>query len=198
MAVLLIIDPVLLAFPDATTRCQRRTAAACALVAALVACSPVHDWRESRPDDGDLRMLFPCRPERNARAVLLAGDRVALVMQSCAAGGQTYSLAWAAVGRPEQVTATLEALRAAASGNIGATPGRPAPRVIPGATPNEAAAQLRLEGRFPDGRTAVEHAVWFVHGLRVYQAAVLSDRAIPDAALETFLGAIRVVPSTSR
>lgn len=143
-------------------------------------------------------MLFPCRPERHERVVTLAGDAVTLVMQSCSAGGETYSLAWAAVGRPDRVTAALEALRAAASGNIGAAPGRPESRAIPGATPNGAAAQVRLEGRLPDGRPAIEHVVWFVHGLRVYQAAVVSELVVPDAVVDTFLGAIRLVPSTSR
>ena len=42
-------------------------------------------------------------------------------------------------------------------------------------TPNPAAIRLRVEGRLPDGKAVQEQAVFFVRGLRVYQASVIGS-----------------------
>ena len=167
-------------------------------VAAAIACSPTFDWRESRPDGAALRMLFPCRPDRTERPLSLAGETVTLAMQSCTAGGATFAVGWADVAVPEHVGPSLDALRAAAAANLGAPSARPVVRAVPGATPNAGSVQVRLEGRLPDGRPVVEHVAYFASGLRVYQAAVIGERSVPDETLETFFGGVRLAVSTSR
>jgi hypothetical protein len=170
---------------------SRAGRAAIGLVA-LAACAPALDWRETKPDGSGVAMLFPCRPERQERVVRLAGADLPLRLHSCRAAGTTFSLAFADAVDAARVTPLLLDLRAGAAANIGGTP---APRAfaLKGATANEHGAQLRTEGRLPDGRPVVEHAAFFVKDLRVYQATVLGESP-PADAVDTFFGAIRLSP----
>ncbi|MCE9657159.1 MAG: hypothetical protein K8R60_01265 [Burkholderiales bacterium] len=165
---------------------------ALALLPALLACSPAFDWREVRPDGGDLTMLFPCRPEKRERTLALAGAELRMQLHSCEAAGAPFSLAVVDAGEPTRVEPLLAALKASAAANIGgaavAEPFSP-----PGATPNPASALLRLQGRLPDGRPVTEHAAFFVRGLRVYQATAIGE-ALPDDAVKTFFAAIKLAP----
>jgi hypothetical protein len=57
-------------------------------------------------------------------------------------------------------------------------------------TPNSRAEKLLLEGRGADGQPVREQVVFFVKGLRVYQATIVGERIDPEAA-ETFFGGIK-------
>ncbi|MEO8922537.1 MAG: hypothetical protein ABI330_06875 [Caldimonas sp.] len=113
-------------------------------------------------------------------------------MHSCDAAGTVFSLSFVDVTEPSRVTPALTALRAAAVGNVGGT-ATERPLAVPGATPNPLSALVRIEGHLPDGRRVVEHAGFFVRGLRLYQATALGGSLSVDA-LETFFGSIKVGP----
>ncbi len=160
------------------------------LLAALVACSPVLDWRDVRVDGAALTALFPCRPERRARSVPVAGANVRMEMVACTAGGGTFAASFVDLEDPAAVTAVLEAFRAAAVANLGGAAPRQLPFALGGMTPNAASARLVIAGRLPDGTVVQEHAAFFVRGLRVYQASVIGKEPSPDV-VEAFMAGLK-------
>jgi hypothetical protein len=165
---------------------------ALALLPVLLACSAAFDWREARPEGSGVTMLFPCRPEKHERTVRIAGAELRMQMHSCEASGAPFSLAFVDAGEPGRVEALLAALKASAAANIGGTPVAE-PFAPPGATPNPGSALLRVQGRLPDGRPVTEHAAFFVHGLRLYQATTIGE-ALSEDAVKTFFSAIKLTP----
>lgn len=163
------------------------------LAASTAACSPTLDWREFVPEGIDLRVTFPCRPERYARTVVLAGAKLQMDMLVCAAGETTYALSFANVVDPARISATLDDLRASAVGNVHGSEPRLMPLQISGMTPNERALRLTTSGRLPDGSAVQEHAAFFARGLRVYQASVIGAKPAPEV-VEAFLGGLKFRP----
>jgi hypothetical protein len=166
------------------------------LLAALSAgCAPALDWREVRAPGHALQMLFPCKPSAQERRVQLSGQAMTMLLQACAAGGQTWGVASVELGDPTLVGRALTELGAAAASNIGAAvPVAVAgASQVPGATPNPASQQTSLQGTMPDGKAVQMRLALFAHGTRVYQATVLGPQ-VPAEAAQTFLGALRLVP----
>lgn len=160
-------------------------AAACS-----AACSPALDWREFVPEGTDISVGFPCRPDRQVRAVAVAGAKAQMQMLACDAGDATFALAFVDVADPARVGATLAALRATAASNLRDASPQNAPLSIKGMTPNEHAARVTLTGTLPDGAAVQEHAAFFTRGLRVYQATVIGAKPAPQV-VETFLGGLK-------
>ena len=169
----------------------RALLAALAAGAGLLGCAPALDWRDTRPEGSALQLQFPCRPTTQRRDVPLAGVRVNLALHACAAGGQTWGLAVADVVEPARVGPALAELAKAAGSNLEAPAGQPLALKVPGATPNDASARLRLQGRLPDGRAVQMQLAVFSRGTQVFQATVLGD-AVPDEAAETFFASLRL------
>lgn len=149
-----------------------------AVIAALVAagCSPTLDWREIRPEGADVAALFPCRPDRHARPVLIGGARTSMEMLVCSAGGATFAVSFVDLVDPALVTAAVAELRTAALTNIGGVQLSSEPVQVSGMTANVQAARLVISGRLPDGDAVHEQAAFFVKGLRVYQASIIGAR----------------------
>ena len=158
--------------------------------AACAACSPALDWRAFVPEGSELSVSFPCRPDRTARLVTIAGARAQMEMLACSAGDATFALAFVDVADPARIGATLAELRASAVANVRGGAPRSAPLQIKGMTPNEQAARLAVSGRLPDGAAVQEHAAFFTRGLRVYQATVIGARPVPEA-VETFIAGLK-------
>lgn len=156
-------------------------AAACS-----AACSPTLDWREFVPEGTDISVGFPCRPDRQARAVIVAGAKAQMNMLACNAGDATFALAFVDVSDPARVGATLAELRATAASNLQDASTQNAPLQIKGMTPNEQAARVTIAGKLPDGGTVQEHAAFFTRGLRVYQATVIGAKPTPQV-VDAFL-----------
>lgn len=165
--------------------CIAALAASCS-----VACSPALDWREFVPEGTDLRVAFPCRPDRQARAVVVAGAKTQMQMLACSAGDATFALAFVDVVDPSRVGATLAELRATAASNLQSAPPQSVPLQIRGMTPNEQAARLTISGTLPDGAVVQAQAAFFARGLRVYQATVVGARPSPELA-DTFIGGLK-------
>ncbi len=157
----------------------------------LVACSPALDWRDVQPTDSGAAALVPCKPDRFARMVTLAGTTVQMVLASCSAAGTTYALSHAELDDPAKVAAALSELRAAAARNIGGAPHDARPFTVSGMTPNPLAERLAIEGRRADGHAVHEQAAFFARGMRVYQATVVGERIDPEAA-DTFFAGLKL------
>ncbi len=158
----------------------------------LVACAPVHDWRELRSADGTVQLLFPCRPQLHERRVALAGSTVKMSLLSCERGGQTWGLASTDLGDPTRLAPTLDELAVSAGANLAAAP-RDTPLHVPGATPHPGSRRVAIDGRRPDGQPAQMQLALFTHGTKVYQASVLGLR-LPTEPVDTFFGSLRVLP----
>ena len=122
-------------------------------VGLLAACAPALDWREVRPDDSGVTMLFPCKPDSHARRVSLGKQQVRLMLHACTAGGSTWALAFANVGDPALVGEALTELGVAAQKNLEASQSRPlglrstVPRPIRTASDSRSPGARRMGGR---------------------------------------------------
>jgi hypothetical protein len=163
---------------------------AVAFALAVTGCSPAFDWREFVPEGSGVGVSFPCRPDRATREVTVAGAKVTMQMLACSASDVTYALGFFDVDGPARVTASLDALRAIAIGNIAGSEPRLLPLQIKGMTPNDRAGRLDVVGHRPDGKAVQEHAAFFAHGLRVYQAVVIGQTP-PAQAVEPFFGGLK-------
>lgn len=178
--------------PPTASACARSATARGAVVLslALAACSPALDWREFTPEGSDLRVTFPCRTDRHARPVLMAGAKVQMEMLVCSAGDVTYAVSFIDVADPARVGATLAEWRASAVRNVQGSPPQRAPLAIRGATPNDESGRISVAGKLPDGSAVQEQAVFFVRGLRVYSATVLGAK-LPQQAVDVFFGGLQ-------
>ncbi len=169
---------------------MKKTWVAWLAVALGVGCSPTLDWREVAPQGGSLRVLFPCRPDHHARPMAIAGSKVQLDMYVCAAEGATFALSLVDEVDPTRIRATLTELRESAVRNVQGATVRHEALQIPGMTANPEALRLWVSGRLPDGVAIEEHAAFFTHGRRVYQATVIGARPAPQT-VDTFLGSLK-------
>lgn len=162
-----------------------------AAAVSLAACAPALNWREVRPEASELIVLFPCKPDRFMRALTLAGEQVEMHLVSCAVGGATYAVTYAALEDVAFIAPALQQLREAAAANIGGEAREPAPFGVSGMTPQAQAQRWRMQGRAADG-TAVDQQIGLFHkGLRVYQATVVGPRIDAEAA-EIFFGGLKL------
>ncbi|MEO8312622.1 MAG: hypothetical protein ABI520_15750 [Caldimonas sp.] len=171
----------------------RGAAAALGVGFAALACAPVFDWRQARPEGTEIELMFPCRPGKQERMVRIGAAVLPMQLHSCNAGGATFALAVTEVADPARVTPLLAELRAQAAANLAGTTREQGAFAPPGATPNVQSARVVVTGERPDGRRVVAEAAFFVKGLRLYQATVLgADDASGREAVDTFFGAIRL------
>jgi hypothetical protein len=158
--------------------------------AALAACSPTLDWREFTPEGSGLQVRFPCRIDRHARSVPVAGATVRMEMLVCSAGDATWAVGFFDVADPARVSDTLAEWRSTAASNVQGVAAPPVPLQIKGMTPNDQAVRVLITGRLPDGAPVQEHAAFFVRGLRVYSASVIGAEPSPTA-VEAFFSGLR-------
>ncbi len=158
--------------------------------ACVAACAPALDWREFVPEGSGIGVTFPCRPDRHARNVTVAGEKSSMEMIVCSEGGTTFAVAFLDVADPARVSPALRELKGAALGNVQGSNPRLSPFVIKNMTPKDESTRLSIDGHLPDGSSVKEEAAFFAHGLRVYQATVIGAR--PDAqGVETFFGGLK-------
>jgi len=149
------------------------------------------DWRQIRPQGLAVEASFPCRPANHLRTVKLAGESVTMTLHACSIDGLTFGLATAELTDVRRVDTALIELADAAARNISATIDADGAADVPGMTPSAAARRVRLAGRMPDGRTVIEHAAFFSHGLRVYQATLLGGGPAQQA-VDVFFAGLKV------
>lgn len=171
-----------------------RVAVLACVCALLAGCAPELDWREFRPDDIGVSQIFPCKPSRQQRTVVLGGQPRRLVLHVCDAGGATWALAYLRVEAPKDVPTALKALAAAAHANLGAARTEPLPQSVPGAGGQAAAGRYRISGQRPDG-TAVQSALLlYARGTVAVQLTVLGPRLADEAIDAFFAGAHALGP----
>jgi hypothetical protein len=161
------------------------------LVWTLSACSPTLNWREVRPADSGALALFPCKPDRFTRNVVLGGEKLQMVLNSCAAGDATYALSHAELATAAHVNSALQAMQSAAASNLGGSATVLSPLVVPGMTPHPVTQRWAVQGQRADGSAVQQQFTIFTRGLRVYQATVVGTRLDP-LAVDTFFGSLQL------
>jgi hypothetical protein len=157
----------------------------------LSACSPTLNWRETRPEDSGAVLLFPCKPDRFTRSVMLGGEKVQMALNSCAAGNATYGLSHAQLTDAAHVNPALEAMQAAAAGNLGGAASVLSPLAIPGTTPHPVTQRWAVQGKRADRSAVHQQFAVFTRGLRVYQATIVGT-ALDTVAADTFFGSLQL------
>ncbi len=168
---------------------------ACVLVlpALLAACSPGLDWREVRPADSGLLLMFPCKPEVHSRPAT-SSEPVRMGMAQCKADGITFSVSWAEVRDPALVTPAMRQMRESVMSKLGAAEaGAPQALQVPGMTPSPEAVQLHLRSPARPGGAAASEVdlALFTRGLWVYQVLMLAPKRQP-AAWDGFINAMKL------
>ena len=109
----------------------------------------------------------------------------------CQAGGLSFSLAWAEVSEPSQVTPALRQMRQALAARLSARDIESQPLHVPGMTPNPE-AQLHVlagAGSPETGQARLAQVALFTRGLRVYQAVMMGEKR-NASAWESFVGSL--------
>ena len=160
---------------------------------ALSACTPTLNWRETRPAESSVSLLFPCKPDRFMRSLVLADEKVQMALSSCAAGDVTYALSHAEFSDAAHVSAAVQTMHAAAAANLGGSASLVAPLLVPAMTQNPLSQRWAVQGKRADGSTLHQQFSVFSGGLRVYQATVIGKTLDPVAA-DTFFSSLKLTP----
>jgi hypothetical protein len=168
-------------------------------LAALVGCSPEHDWREVRADDSGFMVTLPAKPARMSRPINLEGLKVDMSMIGAQARDVAYTVG--AIVLPDATdavrTAALASMRAAMVRNIAGTERASRPvqvmRVDAAGVRIGSVEGVEVEatGRMRDA-DAVLIARFVGLGAQAWQAVVLGAR--PDRELAAqFLDSLKLV-----
>ncbi|HSI54994.1 MAG: hypothetical protein ACAH21_04130 [Ramlibacter sp.] len=168
-----------------------RNFAAAWLVAtvALAACSPTFNWREVRAEPTPLKAMLPCKPDKGARDVPMAGRTVSLEVLGCDAGGATFAILFADIADPARSGEVLAQWRIATLANMRSSAARDLAFRPPGALGLPQSLQVFASGQRADGSKVESHAAYFAHGTRVFQAVIYSEQLTPEMA-ETFFSGL--------
>jgi hypothetical protein len=167
-----------------------RTLAARFLVsaAALAACSPTFNWREIRIEPTPLKAMLPCKPDKGARTVPMAGRDVSLEVQGCDTGGATFAVLHADIGDAARLGEVLAQWKTATLLNLKSEASREAAFRPPGALGLRESLQVVASGKRADGSKVESHAAYFARGSHVFQAVIYSSELKPEIAEVFFSG----------
>lgn len=159
----------------------------------LAACAPELNWRDVQAGAGEqareAQLQFPCKPQRQTRKLVMSdkpgGDApVSFTLLACHAGDMSFALGAAEMGDAEAASATLGYLSRKLAQNLQATPPEQTQPFTPkGATLDQAAQRIVLQGKRPEGEAMTGHAAFFRQGARVYQATVTAPASVNVKAL---------------
>ena len=165
---------------------------ALAAAVALAACSPTFNWREIRVDAAGLKARLPCKPDRGARPVPMAGRQVQLQVLGCDAGGATFAILTGDVVDPLRSAEVLEQWRRATLANMRGDAAQAQAFLPAGAMALAPSLRVTAAGQRADGSPVQSQAAYFARGSRVFQAVIYADRVTPEVAETFFLSLIHI------
>jgi hypothetical protein len=162
-----------------------------AAVFSLAACSPTFNWREVRAESIPLKAMLPCKPDKAARTVPMAGRQVELKVLGCEAGGTTFAVLSGDIVDPLRAGEVLTQWRAATLANMRSAPGSAQDRAFLPAGAMALAQSLRVTaaGQRSDGSKVESQAAYFARGSHVVQAVIYADQ-VPAEAADTFFASL--------
>ena len=159
-----------------------------AVLFSLAGCSPVFDWREVRAEATPLRAVLPCKPDKGARTVPMAGRPVELKVLGCEAGGATFAVLFGDVVDPLRSGEVLGQWKAATLANMRSTGASDQPFLPAGAMALPQSLRVTAAGQRADGSRVESQSAYFARGSQVFQAVIYADRIAPEAAAAFFAG----------
>lgn len=168
---------------------MHRSWAAPVLLAAAAGCSPTFNWREVRAEPSGLKVMLPCKPDKAARRVPMAGGEVELSVLGCDTGGATYAVLQAELADAARADEVLVQWNRLTLSNMKAE-GSPRSRafVPPGADALPSSQRVSAQGRRADGSPVRGEAAYFARGRHVYQAVVYAPDPTPESLQPFFEG----------
>ncbi len=156
----------------------------------LAACSPTFNWREVRAETSPLRAMLPCKPDKAARQVPMAGRQVELQVLGCETGGATFALLHAELGQAGRSGEVLTQWQQATLANLRASGSQASPFIPPGALGLPQSQKVSTSGQRSDGSAVQSQAAYFARGTQVFQAVIYAGEIRPEWA-DTFFGGLR-------
>ena len=154
----------------------------------LAACSPTFNWREVRAEPTALKAMLPCKPDKGARSVPMAGREVSLQVIGCDTGGATFAVMFADLGDASRLGEVLAQWKAASLSNMRGTSAQETPFRPPGALALPQSLQVVASGQRPDGTRVQSQAAYFAQGSHVFQAVIYTGQLKPEVAEPFFSG----------
>jgi hypothetical protein len=155
---------------------------------ALAACSPTFNWREVRAEPTPLKAMLPCKPDKAARNVPMAGREVSLQVLGCDTGGATFAVMFADLGDAGRADETLAQWKTASLSNMRGTTSQESPFMPDGALALPQSLQVVATGQRADGSKVESQAAYFAHGRHVFQAVIYAGQLKPEVAEPFFSG----------
>lgn len=156
----------------------------------LLACGPTFNWRETPITATSLTALFPCKPQRASRRLVLGGAEVELQMTACDAGGVTFAIGHATVLNPDLAGPALAQWREATlAGMRGQSSGATAFQLA-GAREVPQSVRVKAVGSKPSGGELALQGAWFTRDKEVFGALLYGDLLSPDLA-DTFFSGLK-------
>lgn len=175
---------------------MRRILAASATAASLwlAACQPSLNWREIHSDHHSLVALLPCKPDRGARDVPMAGQTVSLDMLGCEADGATFAISHVHLVDAAQAGPVLAGWKTAVLANMQAGASQDAPFLLPGGLGIPQALRMQATGRGPGGRAVTAQGAWFARlgpgGVDLFHAVMYAEKPAAGVA-DTFFSGLK-------
>lgn len=156
------------------------------LVISLVACTPAFDWRTVRSDDLYYEALYPSKPSRAEKTILIDGEKLTMTMEAARAEDALYAVGLIQIPKNSKINPNvvlgylkngmLSNLKSEVPANLKVvsirTAGEPSYELP--------AEELVQEGLGPDNQTRLLHVQWvqrkFSDGqTMIYQISVLQN-----------------------
>jgi hypothetical protein len=165
-------------------------AAAALTTLILGACGPTFNWRETSITSTPLTALFPCKPQKASRRLLLGGAEVELQMTGCETGGVTFAIGHAAVRNPSMTALALSQWRESTLAGMRATSSSATAWQLVGALEVPQSLRVKAIGSRPGGGALVLQGAWFTRDNEVFGALSYGGSLSPDIA-DTFFSGLK-------
>jgi hypothetical protein len=162
--------------------------AACLAAYGTIACAPVFNWRDVTIDATSLDTLFPCKPEKESRKVVLGAIETDLSMTHCDTAGITFAVGHVRISDPALADPVLAQWRNATLASMRVSTSRFAAWNMELASIRSQAVSVDATGTGNDGKHVALKAAWFGRDRELYVALIYGPAWSSDVADAFFTG----------
>ncbi len=169
---------------------MRNPCAVLAIFAALTlgACTPALNWREASSDEGGLKALLPCKPDKGTRDVSLAGEDFEMHMFGCEAENMLFAVSRITVRKDGDLKVVASEWRETTLENLQAKAPKTTPWNLPGSRQWPDATYLEVDAITPTDMPIKMAGAWFSRGNELFHAVIYAPKIEPEVAEQFFSG----------
>lgn len=156
----------------------------------LPGCGPTFNWRETPIAATSLTALFPCKPQKVTRLLVLGGEQVELHMTGCDTGGVTLAVGHATLSDPTKAGSALVQWQDATLAGLRAKSLTVSALRLERAQEMPQSVRVQALGARPNGRPMTLQAAWFARDGEVFGAMLYGEALSPEVA-DTFFSGLR-------